>query len=426
MSAAGVAPRPDAGSPDAGGPDDGGQGGGGQGGGEGGEARPITLLGSTGSIGRSTLDVVARHPSRYRVHALSANTSVEALAAQCARHRPARAVMRDADSAAELARALRDRAPDTVVESGEAALEAIAADDVVDTVVAAIVGAAGLLPTLAAARAGKRLLLANKEALVMSGALLTSAAASSGARLLPVDSEHNAIFQSLPATPSGVSTDGVEKILLTASGGPFRNHSLEALRVVTPQQALAHPNWSMGPKISIDSATLMNKGLEVIEACHLFAVDVDGIEVIVHPESIIHSMVRYRDGSVIAQLGRPDMRTPIAHALAWPERIASGVEPLDFREVAGLHFEEPDTTRFPCLALAIEAQRAGGTMPAVLNAANEVAVEAFLDGRVAFMQLADTVAETLARAKNSLPDDLTTIIEADAEARRTARELLAS
>ena len=386
--------------------------------------RSIALLGSTGSIGTSTLDVVARHPERYRVHALSANTSVEALAEQCAVHRPARAVMRDADCAARLERTLRERGVDTRVESGEEALSAIAADEAADTVVAAIVGAAGLVPTLAAARAGKRLLLANKEALVMSGELMIEAARASGALLMPVDSEHNAIFQSLPAGDRGVGTDGVERILLTASGGPFRTYTLDALAVVTPQQALAHPNWTMGPKISVDSATLMNKGLEVIEACHLFAVAVDDIEVVVHPESIIHSMVSYRDGSVIAQMGRPDMRTPIAHALAWPERIDSGVVPLDFREVAGLHFEEPDTTRFPCLRLAIEAQRAGGSMPTTLNAANEVAVDAFLAGRVAFMQLANVVEETLSRAKNYPPDELTTIIAADAEARRVAHALI--
>ena len=386
--------------------------------------RSIALLGSTGSIGTSTLDVVARHPERYRVHALSANTSVERLAEQCVAHRPARAVMRDADCAARLERTLRERGVETVVESGEEALSAIAADEAADTVVAAIVGAAGLVSTLAAARAGKRLLLANKEALVMSGELMIGAARASGALLMPLDSEHNAIFQSLPIGERGVVTDGVERILLTASGGPFRTYTLDALAVVTPQQALAHPNWTMGPKISVDSATLMNKGLEVIEACHLFAVSVDDIEVVVHPESIIHSMVSYRDGSVIAQMGRPDMRTPIAHALAWPERIDSGVAPLDFREVSGLHFEEPDTTRFPCLRLAIEAQRAGGSLPTTLNAANEVAVEAFLDGRVAFLQLANVVEETLSRAKNYPPDDLTTIIAADAEARRVARALI--
>jgi len=396
-----------------------------------GERRAITLLGSTGSIGKSTLDVVARHPERYTVHALSANTSVETLAAQCIEHRPGRAVMRDADSATRLEAHLRAAGLDTRVDAGEAALAEIASEPGTDIVVAAIVGAAGLLSTLAAAAADKRLLLANKEALVMSGRLLTGAVRDSGALLMPLDSEHNAIFQSLPVvTESGVSrgvtTSGVEKILLTASGGPFREWTFEQIAVASPQQALAHPNWSMGPKISVDSATLMNKGLEVIEACHLFDVAVDDIEVVVHPQSIIHSMVRYHDGSVIAQLGRPDMRTPIAHALAWPERITSGVAPLDFREVAGLHFEEPDTTRFPCLALAFDAQRRGGTAPTVLNAANEVAVEAFLAGRVAFMQLTEIVADTLGRAKITTADDLTTIIAADADARRLAGERLAS
>jgi len=369
--------------------------------------------------------VLARHPERYRVHALSANTNVAELAAQCLAHRPERAVMRDADSAERLSVELRRSGSATRVAAGEEGLRDIASEAAVDTVVAAIVGAAGLLPTLAAAESGKRLLLANKEALVMSGRLLTRAVSDSGALLLPLDSEHNAIFQSLPAGSGGVTTDGVEKILLTASGGPFRQWPLERMRVASPQQAVAHPNWSMGPKISVDSATLMNKGLEVIEACHLFDVEVDAIEVVVHPESIIHSMVRYRDGSVIAQLGRPDMRTPIAHALAWPERVSAGVAPLDFREVSGLHFEEPDTTRFPCLALAVEAQRGGGILPCVLNAANEIAVAAFLEGRVAFMQLTDIVAETLGRAKNSPADDLATIIAADADARRQAGELVA-
>jgi len=387
--------------------------------------RAVTLLGSTGSIGRSTLDVIARHPGRYRVYALSANTSVETLTEQCLVHRPERAVMRDADSAERLARALATAGCDeTRVESGEEALAEIASAAAVDTVVAAIVGAAGLLPTFAAAGAGKRLLLANKEALVMSGRLLTRAVRDSGALLMPVDSEHNAVFQSLPAAPRGVTTEGIERILLTASGGPFRDWSLADIAVARPQQALAHPNWTMGRKISIDSATLMNKGLEVIEACHLFDVELERITVVVHPESIIHSMVTYADGSVIAQMGRPDMRTPIAHALAWPERIASGVAPLDFREVSGLHFEEPDTTRFPCLALAMDAQRAGGTAPTVLNAANEVAVAAYLDERVAFMQLPEIVAETLARVKNSPADDLATIIAADADARRLAEELV--
>jgi 1-deoxy-D-xylulose-5-phosphate reductoisomerase len=385
----------------------------------------ISLLGSTGSIGKNTLDVISRHPDRYRVHALSANTSVDTMLAQCETWRPRFAVMQDADAASRLEQVLNSRALDTVVLHGNAALEQIASDGDVQIVVAAIVGAAGLLPTLAAAGSGKRLLLANKEALVMSGQLLMDAAARSGALVMPVDSEHNAIFQSLPVTgplteKPAVSRAGVTKILLTASGGPFRESTLEELRVVTPQQALKHPNWSMGPKISIDSATLMNKGLEVIEACHLFSIDVDDIEVLVHPESVVHSMVSYRDGSVLAQLGLPDMRTPIAHALAWPERIDAGVEALDLTTIAGLHFEAPDLERFPCLRLAFAAQRQGGTAPTVLNAANEVAVAAFLSGSVAFLQLPEIVEYTLLQAKISPADDLATIIDADTGARQLA------
>ena len=385
----------------------------------------ITLLGSTGSIGKNTLDVLSRHPERYRVHALSANTSVDTMLAQCETWQPRFAVMQDADAASRLEQLLNSRALDTVVLHGTAALEQIASDGDVQIVVAAIVGAAGLLPTLAAAGSGKRLLLANKEALVMSGQLLMDAAARSGALVMPVDSEHNAIFQSLPVTgplteKSAVSRAGVTKILLTASGGPFRESTLDELRVVTPQQALKHPNWSMGPKISIDSATLMNKGLEVIEACHLFSIDVDDIEVLVHPESVVHSMVSYRDGSVLAQLGLPDMRTPIAHALAWPERIDAGVKALDLTTIAGLHFEKPDLERFPSLRLAFTAQRQGGTAPTVLNAANEVAVEAFLSGSVAFLQLPEIVEYTLLQAKISPADDLATIIDADTGARQLA------
>jgi len=389
-------------------------------------AHAITVLGATGSIGTSTLDVLARHPERYRLHGVAAFASDEALARICIAHRPAVAVMVDEAAAGRLRQALRDAGCTTRVEQGERALEALGRDEAADTVVSAIVGAAALLPTLAAAESGKRLLLANKEALVMSGDLMMSAARASGALVMPVDSEHNAIFQSLPATPSGVCTEGVEKIILTASGGPFRTTPLEALRVATVQQALAHPNWSMGPKISIDSATLMNKGLEVIEACRLFDLDTTDIEVVVHPQSLIHSMVRYVDGSVIAQLGRPDMRTPIAQALAWPERIDAGVAPLDFTEVSGLHFEKPDTERFPALRLAFEAQAAGGTMPAVLNAANEVAVEAFLAGGVAFLQLAEIVERTLASAKSAPASDLPSIIQADREAREIAQRQLAT
>lgn len=384
----------------------------------------ICLLGSTGSIGQSTLDVVKRHPERYRVFALSANTRVAELFEQCKAFNPERAVI-GTDSGAEQLRALcRGAGLDTEIDVGMAALDEVASHTDVDTVVAAIVGSAGLMSTLAAASSGKRLLLANKESLVMSGKLLMNAAEQSGALLMPVDSEHNAIFQSLPVTGSGVSTDGIVKILLTASGGPLRKLTSDQLAVVTPQQALKHPNWSMGPKISIDSATLMNKGLEVIEACQLFKVPVDDIEVVVHPESIIHSMVSYLDGSVIAQLGRPDMRTPIAHALAWPERIVSGVEPLDFMQLAGLHFEAPDLARFPMLRLAFEAQRSGGTAPAILNAANEIAVAAFLDKRVAFLQLTQVVEQTLMHAKISPASDLGTIIEADTDARKLASRFI--
>lgn len=392
--------------------------------------KAISVLGSTGSIGKSTLDVVARHPDRYSVYALSAHTSIDTLFVQCQRFRPKVAVVGDETTAVKLRDLCTAAGLATQVESGVDALDVLASDSAVDIVVAAIVGAAGLMSTLAAARSGKRLLLANKESLVMSGDLLMSAARQSGALIMPVDSEHNAIFQSLPQThfqgQSGVKTDGIEKILLTASGGPLRTCTLEQLRVVSPQQALKHPNWSMGPKISVDSATLMNKGLEVIEACQLFAVESDKIQVVVHPESIIHSMVSYADGSVIAQMGRPDMRTPIAHALAWPERISSGVAPLDFMEVSGLRFEEPDTKRFPLLRLAFDAQREGGTAPAILNAANEVAVDAFLNGDVAFLQLCEVVDKTLSSSKISPASDLSTIIEADKNARNAARLLVQS
>ena len=390
------------------------------------ERRSIALLGSTGSIGKSTLDVVSRHPDIYRIHALSAYSRVEELFDQCQRFKPDVAVLGTEKAAEQMRSKCKVSGLDIRIDHGPDALDAIAAAPQVDTVVAAIVGAAGLLSTLSAAHAGKRILLANKEALVMSGQLLMSAAREAGALIMPVDSEHNAIFQSLPSTKTGVSTEGVIKILLTASGGPLRKCTVEELAVVTPQQALKHPNWSMGPKISIDSATLMNKGLEVIEACQLFDLDADDIEVVVHPESIIHSMVSYKDGSTVAQMGRPDMRTPIAHALAWPARIDSGVAPLDFFQVSGLHFERPDTDRFPLLRLAFEAQRKGGTAPAVLNAANEVAVDAFLNESVAFLQLFEVVEQTLSRAKISPASDLSTIIEADKNAREIARELVAA
>ncbi len=384
----------------------------------------ISVLGSTGSIGTSTLAVLDRHPEAFSVHALAAHSRADDLFEQCLKYQPDVAVLICEDAAAKLRAALKAADCATVVKCGEQAVVEVAEAESVTTVVAAIVGAAGLRSTLAAVAAGKRLLLANKESLVMSGDLLMSQAKASGSLVMPVDSEHNAIFQCLPQTETGIDLAGVEKILLTASGGPFRNWTKEALSVVTPQQALKHPNWSMGPKITVDSSTLMNKGLELIEACHLFSVSADDVQVLVHPQSVVHSMVAYTDGSVIAQLGRPDMRTPIAHALSWPQRIESGVQALDFLTLSNLTFEAPDLDCFPCLRLAFEAQRAGGTAPAVLNAANEVCVEAFLDGRVAFLQLPETIEYTLSHAKITPAADLPTIIEADNTAREIAREKL--
>ncbi|MBZ9567444.1 1-deoxy-D-xylulose-5-phosphate reductoisomerase [Modicisalibacter tunisiensis] len=391
-------------------------------------ARPpqrVTVLGATGSIGTSTLDVIARHPERYRVHALTAGTRREALLAQCRVHRPAVAVLaREAD-----ATWLRERlaAADiaTEVRAGEAALVEVAEAGEVEVVMAAIVGAAGLLPTLAAVRAGKRVLLANKEALVMSGALFMDAVARHDAVLLPIDSEHNAIYQCLPPDRGdGLAGAGVTRLLLTASGGPFRGWAPDALAAVTPEQACAHPNWSMGRKISVDSATLMNKGLELIEACWLFAARPEQIQVVVHPQSVVHSMAAYSDGSVIAQLGNPDMRTPIAYGLAWPERIAAGVEPLDLFQVARLDFEPADEQAFPCLRLAREAMRAGGTAPAVLNAANEVAVAAFLDGRLGFTAIAEVVEAVLDACPAVPADSLEQVLAEDARARRLADQRL--
>ena len=387
----------------------------------------LTVLGATGSIGVSTLDVVARHPDRYRIHALTAHSRIDLLLSQCLQHHPARAVVATAADADRLARDLREQGLQTEVLHGADALAEVAADPLADTVMAAIVGAAGLLPTLAAVRAGKRVLLANKEALVMSGALFMRAVREHGATLLPIDSEHNAIFQCLPSGgQGGLQAHGVERLLLTASGGPFRTYTPEQLAVVTPEQAVRHPNWSMGRKISVDSATLMNKGLEFIEACWLFDASPEQIEVVVHPQSVIHSLVRYVDGSVLAQLGNPDMRTPIAHALAWPERIAAGVDPLDLAAHGLLAFERPDMERFPCLALARQAMSAGGTHPAVLNAANEVAVEAFLAGRLAFTDIPVLITAVLARMPVSAADELATILTADAEARVHAHDWLAA
>nr|WP_163501015.1 1-deoxy-D-xylulose-5-phosphate reductoisomerase [Halomonas socia] len=385
----------------------------------------VSVLGATGSIGTSTLDVIARHPDRYRLHALTAHTSREALLALCQQHRPEVAVLAHEADAVWLRERLAEAGLDTQARAGEAALVEVAEASEVDVVMAAIVGAAGLLPTLAAVRAGKRVLLANKEALVMSGALFMDAVATHGATLLPIDSEHNAIYQCLPAEHrGGLSRHGVTQLLLTASGGPFLGWTPAQLAEVTPAQACAHPNWSMGRKISVDSATLMNKGLELIEACWLFDARPEQVQVVVHPQSVIHSMAGYSDGSVLAQLGNPDMRTPIAYGLAWPQRIDAGVEPLDLFQVARLDFQAPDETAFPCLRLAREAMAAGGTAPAVLNAANEVAVDAFLAGRLPFTAIAELVAR-VRDARPVLPaDELATILDEDRQARQAAQAIL--
>ncbi len=385
----------------------------------------ITILGSTGSIGVNTLDVVGRHPDRFRVVALTANSGVERLAGQCIRYRPDYAVMADADAAQQLAQRLKTAAPDVEVLSGTRGLEQVAALDSVGFVMAAIVGAAGLLPSLAAARHGKRVLLANKEALVMSGELFMQAVRAHGATLLPIDSEHNAILQCLPGDyHAGSVPRGVRRILLTASGGPFRTLPAGKLAKVTPEQACAHPNWVMGRKISVDSATMMNKGLEVIEANRLFGLPLEQIDVVLHPQSVVHSLVEYRDGSVLAQLGNPDMRIPISHALGWPERIDSGAARLDLMAVGALQFEAPDLARYPCLALAYAALQAGGTAPAILNAANEVAVQAFLDHRIPFTAIARVVSDTLERCPSRPAGDLDTILADDADARHSAAELI--
>ena len=388
--------------------------------------RTLALLGATGSIGASTLDVVARHPERYRVGTLAAHRSAAALADLCARFRPARAVIADAACETELRGRLRAAGVHCRVEAGPAALvEAARAPDC-DTVVAAIVGAAGLESTLAAARAGKRLLLANKEAVVMAGGLLAAALAAGGGELLPLDSEHNAVFQCLPRGGGDLAAAGVRRILLTASGGPFRGRKAADLGAITPQQACAHPNWRMGRKISVDSATLMNKGLEVIEAHHLFRVPAERIDVVVHPQSIVHSMVEYVDGSMLAQLGNPDMRTAIAYGLAWPERIDAGVSPLDLVRAARLDFEPPDLDTFRCLALAYQALAAGGDATIVLNAANEEAVAAFLDGRLPFPAIAETIRRCLADARGADPAGLAGILDADLTARRAAQRIIAT
>ena len=384
----------------------------------------ITVLGSTGSIGCSTLDVVRRHPEKYRVYALTAATRVAEMAGQIAEFSPRYAVMADASAAAQL----REQLPEdcvTEVLNGDDALVQVASDERVDQVMAAIVGAAGLLPTLAAANAGKRVLLANKESLVMAGPLFLEAVKKGGAELLPIDSEHNAIFQSMPADYAGrLDASGIRKILLTASGGPFRGRQSSELNDVTPSQAVAHPNWSMGAKISVDSATLMNKGLELIEACFLFNCAADDVEVVVHPESVIHSMVQYCDGSVLAQLGQPDMRTPIAYGMAWPERIEAGVESLNLFDIARLNFEAPDEENFPCLALARMAFAQGGTMPAVLNAANEVAVAAFLREDIRFTTIPELIKKVMDQHSVVSADSLDAVLSADSWARATAESFL--
>jgi 1-deoxy-D-xylulose-5-phosphate reductoisomerase len=383
----------------------------------------ITILGSTGSIGASTLDVIARHPDKYRVVALTANQGVERMLEQCQQFRPVVAVMADEQSGRRLAKGLVERGIATEVLCGLRGLESVAAMRDADYVMAAIVGAAGLLPTLSAVRAGKRVLLANKEALVMAGHLFMQEAREHGAEILPIDSEHNAVFQCLPADAAeNLEARGVARILLTASGGPFRTLPLEALSAVTPEQACAHPNWEMGRKISVDSATMMNKGLEVIEAHWLFRAAAEKIQVVLHPQSVIHSLVEYVDGSVLAQLGNPDMRTPIAHALAWPKRIESGVASLDLFQVARLDFEAPDLKRFPCLRLAFEAIKTGGTAPAILNAANEVAVAAFLEERISFPDIARVVEETLNRLPVTQPDCLESLLRLDKESRSVAEQ----
>ena len=385
--------------------------------------RHIAVLGSTGSIGVNTLDVIRKHPDRFKLVALTANTQVELLAAQCEEFAPAIAVIGDAQGAARLNALFLEKNIPTQVLYGPEALVSAVTESGCDTVMAAIVGAAGLVPTLAAAKAGKRVLLANKEALVMSGNLFMQAMKAGGGELLPIDSEHNAIFQCLPAkfAQDPHSGLGVEELWLTASGGPFRNTPLDQLAAITPEQACAHPNWVMGRKISVDSATMMNKGLELIEAFWLFGLPLEKIKVVIHPQSVVHSMVRYVDGSVMAQLGQPDMRTPIAYGLAWPERIEAGVAPLNLAQLAALSFSEPDLQRFPCLGLAFAAAQSGGVAPAVLNAANEIAVGAFLDDGLPYLQIPVIVEKTLNAIQNGPVDSLEVILDVDARARRVAQ-----
>jgi len=384
----------------------------------------VTILGSTGSIGASTLDVISRHPDRYRAVALTANRDVEGLIRQCRVFRPDYAAMADSRSALDLKQRVQAEGLPVKVLSGVGGLEEAAALPEVDQVMAAIVGAVGLPPALAGVRAGKRILLANKEALVVSGRIFMEEAKRHGAQILPIDSEHNAVFQCMPADfGRGLEQVGVRRILLTASGGPFRETSLDKLHEVTPEQACSHPNWDMGRKISVDSATMMNKGLEVIEACELFHTEPGRVEVVLHPQSVIHSMVEYTDGSVLAQLGNPDMRTPIAHALAWPERMESGVASLNLFEIARLDFEMPDLQRFPCLALAYRAIEAGGSAPAILNAANEVAVDAFLKRQLRFTSIPRVIEETMSELPPRQDCTLQALLAIDAEARSLAERI---
>ena len=388
--------------------------------------KQVAILGSTGSIGVNTLDVIRAHPERFKVVALTAAKQVDRLAEQCIEFKPSIAVVADANGAAQLQKLLLEKKINTQVLYGSQALVNAVTDSNCDTVMAAIVGAAGLVPTLAAAKAGKRVLLANKEALVMSGDLFMQAMKQGGGELLPIDSEHNAIFQCLPNCYSKDPNPslGVEELWLTASGGPFRNTPLDQLASITPDQACAHPNWVMGRKISVDSATMMNKGLEVIEAFWLFGLPLQKIKVLIHPQSVVHSMVRYRDGSVLAQLGQPDMRTPIAYGLAWPERIEAGVSPLSLTQLAALSFTEPELDRFPCLSLAFSAAAAAGTAPTVLNAANEIAVAGFLEQGLPYLQIPVVVDKVLNMISSVNADSLELILDVDGRARRIAEEVV--
>ena len=388
--------------------------------------KQVAILGSTGSIGVNTLDVIRAHPDRFKVVALTAAKQIERLAEQCVEFKPSIAVVADAEGATRLSKLLLEKGIKTQVLYGPEALITAVTQSACDTVMAAIVGAAGLVPTLAAAQAGKRVLLANKEALVMSGNLFMQAMKTGGGELLPIDSEHNAIFQCLPErfTKNPSEHLGVEELWLTASGGPFRDRSIAELASITPEQACAHPNWVMGRKISVDSATMMNKGLEVIEAFWLFGLPLEKIKVLIHPQSVVHSMVRYRDGSVLAQMGQPDMRTPIAYGLAWPERINAGVVPLNLTQLSGLSFTEPNFSQFPCLSLAFAAAKLGGTAPTVLNAANEIAVAAFLDEGLPYLKISEVVEGTLNALPSAAADSLEVILDIDAQARQFANQFI--